>query len=162
MVTLVTLIVNIDESELAKLEGPLLLKGHGVLVTWGPAWTTTVTAGQHPAEVHPGEGQFAAPAARCLNGRKGGTLRAPSLEVTLPLRLEAKRQQAQSEGNPEDGGRGQAPWRARGSAEAVWASADSDEPGRVPFGARAVLIDVRSCLRSSLAADSAQCDSGAD
>ena len=44
----------IDESELAKLEGPLLLKGHGVLVTWGPAWTTTVTAGQHPAEVYPG------------------------------------------------------------------------------------------------------------
>ena len=46
----------IDESELAKLEGHLLLnlKGHGVLVTWGPAWTTTVTAGQHPAEVYPG------------------------------------------------------------------------------------------------------------
>ena len=77
----------IDESELAKLEGPLLLKGHGVLVTWGPAWTTTVTAGQHPAEVYPGEGQFAAPAARCLNGRKGETLTRkgpwPEEEVTL-------------------------------------------------------------------------------
>jgi hypothetical protein len=100
-------------------------------------WTTTVTAGQHPAEVYPGEGQFAAPAARCLNGRKGETLTRkgpwPEDEVTLPL--EAKRQQAQSEGNPEHGGRGQAPWTARGSAEAVWASADSDEPGRVPFGA---------------------------
>ena len=24
-----------------------------MLVTWGPAWTTIVTAGQHPAEVYP-------------------------------------------------------------------------------------------------------------
>jgi hypothetical protein len=53
-------------------------------------------------------------------------------EVTLPLRLEAKRQQAQSEGNPEDGGGGRPPG-GHGARLKVWASADSDEPGRVPF-----------------------------